>query len=118
MLIVISSTENSKSGKVDLRFGRCKYFALFNTSTKEYSFIENQGINSNKGAGIGAAQSVSDLEADVVLTGNLGSKALEVLNGSQIKGYKVNSLTVEEAVQQFQENQLALITEPSKPQVG
>lgn len=109
MIIVVSSTGKSISGDADLRFGRCKYFAAYNTETKEYSFIENEAINSSQGAGIAASQTVAGLKAEVVLTGSLGPKAFSVLDGSDIKGYKIGQITVEAAVAAFQAGDLSRI---------
>ncbi|MBN4050833.1 NifB/NifX family molybdenum-iron cluster-binding protein [bacterium AH-315-L21] len=116
MTIAVSSTEKSMSGTADLRFGRCKYFAVYNTLTKECTFVENEAINSNQGAGIAASQTVAGLKAEVVLTGNLGPKALNVLNAAGINGYKIGQTTIENAISAFQEKKLSQITEPGRPQ--
>ncbi len=116
MIIVISSADKSISAETDLRFGRCKYFAVYDTETKECTFKGNDAINSSQGAGIAAAQAVTSFKANVVLTGNLGPKALSVLEASGIKGYKFDQTTVEKAIDLFEKNELSQITEPGKPQ--
>lgn len=115
MIIVVSSEEQLMSGQTDLRFGRCKYFALYDTEIKAYTFKKNEAVNSSQGAGIAAAQTVSVLNADVVLTGNLGPKALNVLQASGIKGYKIKQTTIEKAIALFQDNELSQITESGRP---
>ena len=118
MKIVITSTGASKEANADMRFGRCSHFAVYNTETSEYSFIENTAVSSNQGAGIAAAQTVVDQKAEVVLTGNLGPKAMHVLVASQITGYRIEEMSIEKAVEAFQGNRLSQITEPGKAHFG
>lgn len=116
MIIVVSSEEKLVSSPVDGRFGRCSYFAIHDTKAGTWDFKENKGLEANHGAGIGAAQFVVDLKADVVLTGNLGQKALDVLQATKIKGYQVKNGTIEEALKMYEDDKLALITMPGRPQ--
>jgi len=102
MIIVISSTGDSKYSVLDSRFGRCSNFAVYNSKTDTYEFVENSAAASGHGAGISAAQKVTDLKANVVLTGNLGPKAKQVLDASGIKGYQVHDMKIEDAVHAYQ----------------
>lgn len=110
MIIVVSSTGDTKHAISDSRFGRCAVFAVYDTATDTYSFIENKAGASGHGAGIGAAQSVADLSAHVVLTGNLGPKAKEVLDASGIAAFRVDEMKVEAAVRAYQNDALSPIT--------
>lgn len=110
MIIVVSSTNKEMSASIDSRFGRCPYFAVYDSDNGKCDFVENSAMESSQGAGIAAAQSVANLNADIVLTGNLGPKAFKVLSESGIVGYQVKETSVSEAIKRFEENELMPIT--------
>lgn len=116
MIIMVSSTGNSKSNVCDPRFGRCQYFVKFDTESNAYEFIENKAVNSSQGAGIAAAQIVVDEKADFLLTGNLGPKAFQVINASNIKAFRTSGQTVEETIQSFDEHTYEMIQVAGSPQ--
>jgi len=101
------------SSQIDPRFGRCNCFTLHDTEKDTYEFLDNTSIHQAHGAGIAAAQYVSELNAEVVLTGRLGPKALRVLNDSGIVGYKAEQGSLEEAVLAFKMNKLSKIDSPT-----
>ncbi len=107
MKIVLSSHGNHKDELVDVKFGRCKCFAVYEDDS--FSYVENTGRDSNQGAGVGAAQVVLDLKPDVLLTERLGPKAFKVLNESEIKILKCHGMSLEEAVTRFQNHELDVI---------
>lgn len=111
MIIIVSSTGKEATSMADLRFGRCKYFGIYNTETKKYNFIQNEAADASQGAGIAAAQVVVESKGEAVLTGNLGPKAFKVLTGSNIYGYTIGEVSVENAIAAFLENKLSKILE-------
>lgn len=114
MKIVISSQSNKETSALDPRFGRCAYFAIYDTNQKTFEFKENLNIHESQGAGISSAQSVVDLGVASVITGNLGPKAKQVLDGNGVSGYRAENMTLLEAVNAFENNSLELITEAKK----
>ncbi len=110
MKIAVTSTADSKQAMMDERFGRCAYFAVYDTDAQTYAFLDNNASASGHGAGIGAAQYVADLGVGVVLTGNLGPKAKQVLDASGVKGFKLSALNVEDAIKAYQDGQAEEIT--------
>ncbi|SHK40148.1 NifB/NifX family molybdenum-iron cluster-binding protein [Paramaledivibacter caminithermalis] len=110
MKICITSTQDNKDSLVDLRFGRCQYFAIYDDEAKEFDFIPNPGIKSMQGAGITAAQEIINMKIDVVITGKLGPNAMKLLKGSDIKIYSLEKATIQEAVKSFKENNLTEVT--------
>jgi len=80
MKIAISATDSSLDAEVDPRFGRCRYFL-----TMEYEVVDNASAMSSGGAGIAAAQAIAGKSIDVVLTGNCGPNAYQVLSSAGIK---------------------------------
>ncbi len=108
MRIIFTSETDSWKSPVDQRFGRAKGFFLYDQDTKEtrwYSNEENQ--DASHGAGVQAAQRMGELNAEVVITGNLGPKASQILKGAGIKVYKAaDSQTLKKAYEAFKEDAL------------
>lgn len=117
MKICITSTGIKPSSPVDFRFGRCQYLAISDDS-KEIDCVENNGFNTNHGAGIATAQKVIDLGADVVLTGNIGPNAMNLLKASGIKIFQVKGDTVEEALKLYKKKDLIEIDRPVPSHYG
>ncbi len=112
MRIVLSSQGDSKGDLVDVRFGRCKYFAVYDNETSSFEFLENKGAESNQGAGVAAAQAVLELNADALLTERLGPKAYRVLAESGLKLYKCHGMSLEDAIKRFESHSFDLIDGP------
>lgn len=114
MKIVISSQTNKDNSPLDPRFGRCSYFAIYDTNQKSFEFKENLNVHESQGAGISSAQSIVDLGVKTVITGNLGPKAKQVLDGNGISGYRAENMTLLEAIQAYEKESLEMITEAKK----
>ena len=85
MKIAISVTAAGDSATLEMRFGRCPYFAVYDSETKECEWFENAGIKATSGAGTGAAQALINRNIDIVISGQYGPKAVQVLEAAQIK---------------------------------
>jgi len=111
MKICIPSTGEDLTSSVDLRFGRCAYFLIVDSETGEkIETVENTGMQDSRGAGISAAQIVTDKKVEAILVGNLGPNAYTVLSQAGIKCYQVSAgQTVKQAVEAFKQGQLQLL---------
>jgi len=118
MKICISSTSNDKNALVDKRFGRCPYFAIYDTDTNDFSFIENSAVNEAQGAGLSASQNIIDKKVDAVITGNVGPNAMKILSAANIAIYQFTGNTVEQQVRFFLENKLSTIDKPGPSHAG
>lgn len=118
MNIVISATGPNKESLLDRRFGRCDYFLIYDTETGEFDAITNNGVSCGGGAGIAAASQVIEKDVSVIITGNLGPNAFELLEKAGIKAYSCESLPVIGAVEMFQKNQLSKIHAPGNAHHG
>ncbi len=85
MKIVITSDGNSLDAKLDSRFGRCSFFALYDSQSKDVRFIENANKLSQEGAGPATAQLVAKLGAQRVYSGEFGKKAADILKDLSIE---------------------------------
>ncbi|BDU50361.1 NifB/NifX family molybdenum-iron cluster-binding protein [Haliovirga abyssi] len=107
MRIAITAKGEGLKSMVDDRFGRCENFVIFDTETKETTTVDNDAKNESGGAGGKAVRILSLNKVDVVIAPELGPKATEGLKAFEIKAYKKgNSATVEEAINNYNENKL------------
>lgn len=107
MKIAITSTGVSPDAPVDPRFGRAAFFIVFDTETGEYTALDNtHGVDSPHGAGIRAAETLSQLGVEVVITGNCGPKALTALEAGGIKVFTGATGTVREGLEKFRRGEL------------
>jgi predicted Fe-Mo cluster-binding NifX family protein len=84
--ITISSQGATLDSAVDPRFGRATQFILYDTETASHEAISNaQGLDAAQGAGIKAAETISRLGAQVLITGHCGPKAFETLKAAGIE---------------------------------
>ncbi len=116
MKIIISTGAESKGALLNPRFGRCEFFALYDTETKQWRFAPNPGSMEGSGAGIKAAQFVIEQKADVLLTGELGPKASGLIESSGIKVYRLPEITLEEAVAEFEKGNVLAGREANAPE--
>lgn len=101
MKIAVTSTDKDLNAFIDTRFGRCNYFAIYDTESEGYDFIENNAAKSEQGAGISAAQNMIDMKVDVLLTGRLGPKAKQVIEGSNIQTQFYQSGTISDVIYDY-----------------
>jgi predicted Fe-Mo cluster-binding NifX family protein len=115
MKICVSASSDSLDANVDPRFGRCPYFVIVDSETMEFSAISNDSTNAAHGAGIQAAQTVVNRGAKVVITGNIGPNAFNVLSAAGIKLVTGVSGSIRDAVEKYKSGQLQ---ETGNPTVG
>jgi len=115
MKLCISAFSGSLDSEVDSRFGRCPYFVLVDSETMDFKAVPNDSSGAAHGAGIQAAQTAINLGADVIITGNVGPNAFNVLSAAGVKIVTGVSGSVREAVEKFRCGQLR---EAANPSVG
>ncbi|WP_320018682.1 NifB/NifX family molybdenum-iron cluster-binding protein [Labilibaculum manganireducens] len=85
MKTIITSTGNQLNSIFDLRFGRAGWFCLYDDQSGEISFIENENVNSQSGAGTKTVEKLVELGAQKVISGDFGPKAKELLEKFNIQ---------------------------------
>ena len=119
MKITISSTGPTEDSSVDQRFGRCKYFCIYDTDSKEYTAVENSSQFASGGAGVQSAQKVSEIGAGTVLTGNVGPNAYRALQAANIKVITGVSGTISAVVEKFLKGEYSPSDQPTvQPHFG
>jgi len=115
MFICITATDDHKEALVSERFGRCPFFAFYESEPPRYAFVPNPARNEASGAGIAAAQFVLSRRPHVLLSGEVGPNAEQILTaaGIQIRPLPSADITIEEAMRAFIENPQGISTNPA-----
>jgi len=107
MRIAVTSSGDGLDSAVDVRFGRAAKFVVVDSESNAVEVVDNtQNLNAAQGAGIQAAQNVSEAKVDVVVTGHCGPNAYRALNAAGIKVVNGASGTVAQAVEDFKSGKL------------
>ncbi|NLO48629.1 MAG: dinitrogenase iron-molybdenum cofactor biosynthesis protein [Clostridiales bacterium] len=109
MKIAIPADEKSLASNVCVSFGRTPYFLIYDTETKESTFIDNSAAASTGGAGIKAAQAIVDNNVNALLTPRCGQNAADVINAADIKIYKTSSASIKDTIAAFVDGKLPLL---------
>ncbi|MEA1997997.1 MAG: NifB/NifX family molybdenum-iron cluster-binding protein [Euryarchaeota archaeon] len=101
MKICVTATAGDVNAQVDPRFGRCQYFLFVDSDTMAFEAMANEAIAAPGGAGIQAAQAVVNKGVSVVISGNIGPNAFQVLSTAGVKIASGAYGTVQEAVEMY-----------------
>jgi len=113
MKIAVTSQGPDLTSQVDPRFGRAKYFIVFDTDTGAFVAHDNQvNVNAVQGAGIQSAKNVAQLGVQAIITGHVGPKAFNGLAAANVSIYIGAAGTVEQAIEQFKAEELSCAANP------
>ncbi|NCC73339.1 MAG: dinitrogenase iron-molybdenum cofactor biosynthesis protein [Sphingobacteriia bacterium] len=85
MKVAITSTGKSLESKLDQRFGRCAYFAIYDLETKNVEFIVNPNKEAVNGAGPATVQLVASKQVGKIISGEFGIKIKSLLDSLKIQ---------------------------------
>ena len=108
MKIAISSTGKNLTDSVSEVFARCPYFIITQIEDGKIQNIEaikNTVIDQTTGAGISVAQKITEKDVQAVISGNIGPRALSLLQQFNIEVYNGNGKVVD-VLQKFISNKL------------
>jgi predicted Fe-Mo cluster-binding NifX family protein len=115
MKIIITVTSPTLDAVIDPRFGRGAYLLVVDPDTLEWQVHPNPGVTASGGAGIQAAQFVTGLKVDAVISGDFGPHAFQALDAAGIPLYVFGDCrTAREAIAQFKERQLQRVGAPTR----
>lgn len=107
----MSALGPSLDDRVDERFGRAAYLLIVDDDSPDIEVVDNSANrDALQGAGLGAAEVVSERKAIAVITGHLGPKAFSALQLSGITGYDGAGMTVRGAVEELRTGKLVRLT--------
>jgi len=115
---MISATGKDKNSIVDEKFGRAEHYIIYDSSKDAFNNLVNTAQSGAHGAGPKAAQIAIDHGVDIILTGNLGPKAMRVIEHTNIKAYYLKEKTVLENVQSFLKDDLEEIEKAGPSNAG
>jgi len=107
MRVVVSANGVDLDASASPVFGRCPIFVFVDVETMTFEAVENPALAAPGGAGIQAAQFVTERGAEAVITGNVGPNAFGVFQAAGVPVYQFAGGTVREAVEAHRNGQLA-----------
>ena len=115
MKICVSAVAGNLDAQVDPRFSRCAYYMIVDSETMQFEAVLNTAAGAMSGAGIQAAQSIVNRKVDVLITGNVGPNAFQVLSSAGIKVVPNASGTVVEVIERYKKGELEETKGPTVP---
>lgn len=100
--------DKNVDGNVADVFGRCHYFIIAEIKNKKIEktqTIENKNTDKVGGAGISTAQLMAENNVNVVIAGDVGPRALDVLRQFNIEVYAGKGV-IKEVLQEFIDGKL------------
>lgn len=113
MKVAITATGPTLDADIDPRFGRCQYFIIVDPETMQFEALENSGAMAGGGAGVSTAQMIAAKGVDVVLTGNCGPNAYQVLSTAGIKVVTGVSGKMRDAIHSYKSGKLKASSQPN-----
>ncbi len=103
MKIAIPAQDDNPQAKLDARFGRARFFVVFDEDSTAFEFVPNtQNLSLPQGAGIQAAKNVIETGAGVLIASNVGPKAFDLLQRSGVQIYYCEGeISVRDAVERY-----------------
>lgn len=102
MKIAIASEEKGLDARMDSRFGRCAYFAIYDGDNKSTEFFPNPAKDSPEGAGPEAVKFIASKGVKRVVASEFGRKAEAMLNKLQIEMVQDKDKTISEIIKELE----------------
>lgn len=91
-------------------FGRAPEFAIYEETSQEITYIENQACNAEGGAGVETAQFLLDQDIYAVITPRCGENAANVFKAADILLYQSNSSSLIDEIEKYKKKELTPLT--------
>ena len=101
MKIAITSEGDALNAQIDSRFGRCSYFAIYDTATKETTFLVNPAKEASGGAGPAAVQFIAKQGVSKIYAGEFGGKIISMLENLKIEMINERDKTILDIINQY-----------------
>jgi predicted Fe-Mo cluster-binding NifX family protein len=113
MKIAISATGTNLNDEVDPRFGRCQYFIIVDPDTMQFESMQNPNIMAAGGAGISTGQTIANSGVQVVLTGDCGPNAYQVLSAAGVQVITGVAGKIRDVVQGYKSGKFKAVPQPN-----
>jgi predicted Fe-Mo cluster-binding NifX family protein len=118
MKIAVTTTTDNLDSPFDPRFGRAANFVIVDMETDEWEAYPNPAVNASGGAGVQAAQFISQHGAKAAISGDFGPKAYSALAAAGVEMFLApadDALTARELLARYQMSQLEQVSAPTSP---
>ena len=86
MIIVLALTENHIKSPIDIHFGRCDWYCIYNSENSEKKIIENLYRNENDQAGCKSAEMLlKEYNIQLAVAGRFGSKVVAFFKENHVQ---------------------------------
>ncbi len=106
--------KNGLNSNVSLHFGKTPYFAFLkekNSEIEDISFVESRGKHT--GGSLTPAEIILNSDANILICGNLGSKAVNMFQKHDIQVFSGANGNVQEVFEQWMNGKLFVADENS-----
>ena len=113
MNICLTAIANTLNSQLDSRFGRCNYFIIQDPEKTNFKPIKNELTKVSERAGVLAAQLLADNKVKHVITGNVGSRAMQALKNVGIEVSIERNITIKDAIAKFRSGKIIKTNTPT-----
>ena len=85
MKIAITSSGDNLESLLDRRFGRCAFFAIYDSESQNVDFVENTAKDADSGAGPAAVSIIASAGVKKIVSGEFGFKIKSMLDDLAIQ---------------------------------
>jgi len=85
MIIAVALTENHLHSLIDVHFGRCDWYGIYNSVSKEINYHENPNKDVEEDAGYKSVDYLLNLNIELVVAGRFGSKVVDSFKKNNIQ---------------------------------
>jgi predicted Fe-Mo cluster-binding NifX family protein len=115
MKVAITSSGNDINSQFNPRFGRCDYFIIVDTDTKDWEALQNPAVNATGGAGPQAVQFIAQQGVEAVIGGRFGGNAYNAIATAGIQAFSAGAGTVSEVLDKYLAGELRQVSGASGP---
>lgn len=85
MKVAITSTGNTLDSTLDMSFGRCACFVVYDTESRAMEYIPNLNKDLEEGAGTASVHLMASRSANKIISGEFGLKIKPLLDSLRIQ---------------------------------
>jgi len=101
MKLALTATAPKFDAPFERRFGRCAYFIVVDTETREWQALPNPATEARGGAGTQAAQFIANQGVTAVVSGRFGPNAYAALNAAGLQMYTAGQGSVDALFEEY-----------------
>ena len=106
MKIAIPTLERNEKSMIAERFGRSLFYAVYDSETDQFEFLDNPARNARGGAGVQASEFLVSKGIQTIIAMEVGPKAERVLRSSNITLLQGKQIPVISLIDKWKRNEL------------